>query len=260
MKKLMALVTLMVALASCSGDDAPDVALDQEDATPSSTTTTEPEAAPPDGTVAYFEAFLNYDPERMQEMVNHSKPGSPARAYAEHQINIATYVPDLPTDETIEVADDTITITSRDQNGQPDPTTYDDFVADSDGLLVRFSVEGAPIVGRLPTRPAQVTGSGITLELRSAYQTSQTNLLTVFFDITNNASTPFDDASNQASYVDADGRQFQPEQGNPSITVQPGATALFAVVFPRATISGRMVYTGFLDNFFTEVHLELPVR
>lgn len=261
MRRPAAIVAGLILLAGCSGDDGPEVTQVDDEPAESSTTTTEPVEAPAEDTVAYFEAFVGEDIARMPEMLEHSRPGSPAHTYAQGRIDLGTLFPRAPIDEEMEIGEDTITITTNTQEGA-DQNVFGDFEAAANGLLVSFSVDDEPIAPRLAGPGAQGSSSGIGVTLRSAYQArSNETVLVVFIDVSNNTDGPFNDAAYQASYVDDDGRQYPPQPGDsPALTVQPGATAMQSLSFLQAPVGGRLVYKGFLSDFLTEVTVEVPVR
>lgn len=264
MKRIGILMVAALALGACSGDDGPQVSQTADDTTAGeSTTTTATTApdAPAEDTVAYFEAFVGNDPNMMQDMLEHSKEGSPAYLYAQFQIDVATLAPGPAAAESIDVGEDTITISGPGQNGQTTDTVFGDFEADRTGKLVQFSVDNHPIEGRI-AGGTQGSANGITVTVRSAYQSLQSNSLTIVVDVANTTAGPFNDSAFESPYIAPDGRQFAIDQqsGLPSLTVQPGATAMTALTYPTAPIGGRLVFKGFLDDFFTEVSVEVPVR
>lgn len=260
MQRLIKLLAVVLVLASCSGDDGPTVteAADEEPAE-TSTTTTAPPDAPADDTVAYFEAFVGNDINTMPYMLEHSREGSPAYVYA--QIDLATLFTEPAGEKQIDVGEDTITLTGDDGEGGKFETTFGDFEASPEGLLVRFSVDGQAIADRIADPGPSGSASGVTATLRSAYQSVTANALNIVLDVSNGTAGPFTDASYDSSYIDADDRQYAvDQQGAPPVTVQPGATAIVFLSFPRAPVGGRVVYKGYLNEFLDEVSIEVPVR
>jgi hypothetical protein len=272
-KRWPAIGVLLVLGVGCSGENDPAITVqttsgevttsttEEASTTSEATTTTTLPAA--EAVRDYFELVEASD--GGLGAVDRAAPGSPAAAYAQVQAAEATAfiqagTPRVPFDVTVE--DDGSIRSCPEQGGtSADCVVFDDFVVTPDGLLSEFTVQGRSIAGRVVgATGASAQGRGATATLLGAFEYNTQAGLGVLLEIRAGDAVVLPPSPSSASYVSADGAQFQ--GGFDSIggfnDVQPGAAVTVMLSFGGGVIGGSVTFDLCSEDFSCDT-VSMPV-
>jgi hypothetical protein len=230
-----------------------------------STTTTERQR-PAEVAKEFFTLLGDNDINMMGLTVNLAEPGSPAHAYAVHQIarRRAGGVPELNIAEVrggdIESCADVV---GTDGTPQEFCSVFSDFTFNAkSGRLESFSGDGQPIDGRIKYGdPAGATSQGVTVRLVTVLEGAE-GWLVLNLEVENGLTTSLTVADYDSQYIGPDGQQFFPAINfvtNLPKEIQPGATAPSMVLFDTPDLGGTYTFVGFANDSTTEIRIDLVV-
>jgi hypothetical protein len=189
----------------------------------------------------YVAAFATNDPAGVEQMVQLSEPGSPARAYAEFRVAQFRAVEAAGLEfgeQQMSVSGDAIKVCL-----EAECARFSDFVAHAGSRrLVEFSIDGEPVRDRivsLDDRPAvSVFGASIR-PVGALRQNSDGAGLRVAVEVTA-GEAPINVFLYSSRYVDPGGRQVatQPRRTTGESDVRPGATSYVLLFFPNVRAGG----------------------
>jgi hypothetical protein len=256
MKLIVLAATAAVLLGGC-GDDNDGAGPPPSTTAEASSETTEADNA----AIDYLDLLAENDLGSMTRMLELATPGSPAHLYATHQIavvRLAGTTPSISTsggDDAVEMCYRTLDAAG---NEIEECNTFAGFETDQGtGLLESFTVDDVNIRERI-TAGAPQSGDGVTVQVRSSYQTARGDLA-VNVDISNARPGPIAVADYEWAYVGPDNRQVAPsEEGLAGPDIEPGATAGFVALFPQTVVGGTLRFVAFADDFGTEIRFDVP--
>lgn len=208
----------------------------------------------PDSVLTYFEALADIGPGRTP-MLDVSREGSAAHAYALYWTKILEAAPQGGYGQTLEVGDDSIEACvdpDADISGL-DCVQYTDFVVDeASGLLVDFDQLGRPmsqliVVGDGSTDSA----GGVTVELLVAHEIVEVGIAVVW-EVSNDTG---ETQSGLVRLLDAAGNDVEIAQFALNDVPTDSSTVNAINVFSTTNLGGTLLYR--VDS--TEAILEMPI-
>lgn len=176
----------------------------------------------------------------MEIMRQVSEPDSPADLYALHQINLAKAsiaAGQRAEVDRVTVSSDQVTITSA--TGDRNPDVYTDFIFDSQGRLVTWTVEEAgPLDGRISALEGFATFNGLEFRLQTAYETNGGDLFFTF-KATNDGQSTVDLVL--TDYISPSGQQVEVQVTPFVISPRPGAFIDGSASIVRGEPGGTLV-------------------
>lgn len=242
------------ALTACSPRSEPSEPATAQTPTPTSTVpVVDPDAVIKDFTQAVY--GFQYDTAR--DMVS---PGSAAERYMTHLVAIDTAFTtngQTTQDEapTLVVDDGVATGTYSDGT----EFVWQDFTVDAAGLITGWTTPSGVLDKLLWTTPWQGTVAGNTIDLVSAYK-STNGYLWVVLKVTAGASG-IDVGAYTSSLVGTDGIAYTPDATRtiaPASTVPAGAAAYVVLTFPKAPFGGTVHLQGW-DAEYNDWDAAIPV-
>jgi hypothetical protein len=259
---------LALALAStCTGERVEPRANEfRGESTMSLSTATTEKPRPAEIAKEFFTLLSGNDLKMMGLMVDLAEPGSPAHAYAVHQI-ARRRAGGVPESSIAEVRDGDIKscadVVGTDGTPQEFCNVFSDFTFNAkSGKLESFSGDGQPIDSRIKSGdPAGATDQGVTVRLVTVLKGAE-GWLVLNLEVENGSTTPLAVADYDSEYIGPDGQQFFPAINfvtNLPKEIQPGATAPSMVLFDTRDLGGTYTFVGFANDSLTEIRIDVAV-